>query len=318
MNQLLIRGHAPHGRLDDSFSVSELRKPRPLYNFRLLDELEEKEKKEQQHNYHLYGKDSLVAGSEFEPAPNSLNNSAAGAAVARVQRAQRRQQLRQMQRPPSNRQLMERHLRQIYGNELFDGQQYVIKGRVGITGMPISPSVPSNSEFQITMRRGLPKWIFLYFRVRRVSWEFMVYEEKMNCSTVDLFSDNVLDRWTVKLRFKMLVDAPMKYPLMAFLSRMGLDTDPDIVFSTDGFFGDMLVGGLRSKNSIPHRQVSFNTTPEAMGLQNGDNIFVVKANSTLRNNVEAHIEMAKRRANKAEGEDDDEEEEDVEDDEEEK
>ncbi|PAA78103.1 hypothetical protein BOX15_Mlig029560g4 [Macrostomum lignano] len=285
-----------------------------------------------------------------------------------------------MQRPPSNRQLMERHLRQIYGNELFDGQQYVIKGRVGITGMPISPSVPSNSEFQamrgrilgplprgtfagtgsddedseddddydnssnavfawcdrnnsaedvaktcarragakITMRRGLPKWIFLYFRVRRVSWEFMVYEEKMNCSTVDLFSDNVLDRWTVKLRFKMLVDAPMKYPLMAFLSRMGLDTDPDIVFSTDGFFGDMLVGGLRSKNSIPHRQVSFNTTPEAMGLQNGDNIFVVKANSTLRNNVEAHIEMAKRRANKAEGEDDDEEEEDVEDDEEEK
>ncbi|PAA61265.1 hypothetical protein BOX15_Mlig006860g1 [Macrostomum lignano] len=149
---------------------------------------------------------------------------------------------------------------------------------------------------KIAVRRDLHNWVFLYFRARRVSWEFMVHEERANYSQIDLFSEGVLDRWTVKLRFRMKREAPMKFPLMAFLSRMGLDADADLVFTTDGFFGDMLVGSVRKRNVVPHKVVSYNTTADALGMQNGDSVFVVRASPNLRANVESQLGAARRRS----------------------
>ncbi|PAA76475.1 hypothetical protein BOX15_Mlig010594g3 [Macrostomum lignano] len=137
------------------------------------------------------------------------------------------------------------------------------------------------------VKQSLDDWVFLYFRVQKRNWESTVVEEKKNAPDVNMYAEDQVHKWTLKLRFKMLRLAPIKMALNAFLSRMGLESNPNIIFCRDGFYGLMDVGNIYGElNKTPCAMISFNSTPKYLGLKNGDGIFVNSVTGTQRQMME--------------------------------
>ncbi|PAA51110.1 hypothetical protein BOX15_Mlig022411g1 [Macrostomum lignano] len=143
-----------------------------------------------------------------------------------------------------------------------------------------------SAERELTRMR-LDRWVFLYFLMLRANWESTVVEEKKSAPDVNMYAEEHLHKWTVRLRFKIMRQVAMKVALCGFLSRLGLESNTKIVFCRDGFYGLMDVGNIYGETTkTPYAMISLNSTPRYLGLKNGDCIFVNSCSVTQRQMME--------------------------------
>ncbi|PAA61539.1 hypothetical protein BOX15_Mlig019084g1 [Macrostomum lignano] len=118
-----------------------------------------------------------------------------------------------------------------------------------------------SAERELTRMR-LDRWVFLYFLMLRANWESTVVEEKKSAPDVNMYAEEHLHKWTVRLRFKIMRQVAMKVALCGFLSRLGLESNTKIVFCRDGFYGLMDVGNIYGETTkTPYAMISLNSTP---------------------------------------------------------
>ncbi|PAA81048.1 hypothetical protein BOX15_Mlig027033g1 [Macrostomum lignano] len=121
------------------------------------------------------------------------------------------------------------------------------------------------------------KFNFMYFRIRIPDYRAVLNSLVQVAKSESLFSEEKLRKWTLGYRFRLQKGAPIKAALRAFSCRLGIESDSDIVFCRDGFFGDPAAGTLSSPTGIPHQMLLGDVTAVGCGLTNGSSIFVSKS-----------------------------------------
>uniref|UniRef100_A0A1I8FDV8 HELICc2 domain-containing protein n=1 Tax=Macrostomum lignano TaxID=282301 RepID=A0A1I8FDV8_9PLAT len=106
-----------------------------------------------------------------------------------------------------------------------------------------------------TSRREVENWYYMHFRFRMQGYQSLIYAIRQSAREDSVFSEDHLDKWTFKMRFRIRKSSPLKTALVACASRLGLESDPDVIFCIDGFYGDALSGRVHNRNEVPNRVV---------------------------------------------------------------
>uniref|UniRef100_A0A1I8GUT3 Hydantoinase_A domain-containing protein n=1 Tax=Macrostomum lignano TaxID=282301 RepID=A0A1I8GUT3_9PLAT len=142
-----------------------------------------------------------------------------------------------------------------------------------------------------TSRREVENWYYMHFRFRMQGYQSLIYAIRQSAREDSVFSEDHLDKWTFKMRFRIRKSSPLKTALVACASRLGLESDPDVIFCIDGFYGDALSGRVHNRNEVPNRVVVATSTCRALGLGNGSCLFVSRASRNERDNANMQVQL---------------------------